>query len=192
MRLFLYMSESKTAYSKLANLFDNFVDKIELEETPEWTNEHKILYLIRHDLPFKEVLERNNLLIIDGDAMRPLFLDDMEAVDMFKTNTLPEYSLKYKRGESTDTFYRRLLKLKGVASRHADVSLMCRQLLRSPIQLRRSRNLLLEVRRACREPLRTGQLADIERVLRIGHVLLQERSDQEAFEVLHTCTRPES
>lgn len=91
---------------------------MDIELSSLWTNEHKMLFLMRHDLPFKEVLENKDLILADGDALRALFLDDEEGINMFKENSRPDNTIFNGMQETTAAYYRKILKLKGVVWYH--------------------------------------------------------------------------
>ena len=108
------LGKSDEALEKLISLYEKQLPELELSENSKWTNEHRLSFLVRQDLPFEELVEKGELIILDFDALRPIFLEDPDCQEAMNIVNDPSFGIGEKQTEMVKNFYIKLVKIKAV------------------------------------------------------------------------------
>lgn len=87
---------------------------MDLSENSKWTIEHKLSFLLRHDLPFEEYVSKEDLILIDVDVKKPIFASDPDAGETMKIVNDPVFSIKNRESEMVRAYYQKVVKIKAV------------------------------------------------------------------------------
>lgn len=107
------MSRLDEAKAKLLEVHREFILNLNLTENSRWTNEHKILFLVRHEFPFSDAAERKELVLIDMDAMKAIFMEDPNVDSYLNIMNDPLFASR-KDPETVVKYYKKVIKLKGM------------------------------------------------------------------------------
>lgn len=108
------MNDYDAALKKLISLYEKQIPELDLSENRKWFNEHKLCFLVRQDLPFEELVERGDLIILDFDALRPIFLSDADARQAMNIVNDPHFKTAENQPEMVKNYYKKLIKIKAV------------------------------------------------------------------------------
>lgn len=102
------------AIQKLNSIKESQISNLDLSENSKWTIEHKLSFLLRHELPFEEFIAKGDLLLIDIDANCPIYASDKDAKYAKELVNDPEFNLKNRESTMIQTYYKKVVKLKAV------------------------------------------------------------------------------